>query len=511
MNMIKYAVALLIYFFVISFSLSLFFGLDGLNIPIAIGVCILLYWFAPRSWFFINDERSGGHMRGSKIVKNADLVKLAAKESNANALQIANVPIPFELENRHFMLAGSTGSGKSQAFYQIADQARRRGDAAIAPDVNGEFTARFYRADEDVILSPFDQRSPMWSPLAEMGGVWDADRIAKSIIPDGHDGSSAEWTHYAQVILSVVLLKIWRASGTNGDLLHYLLFSDQQSLSALCEGSEASRMFAEGNERMLSSVLSIVATYAKPLSHLPKNVGKNGFSITQFVQKNAESSDGKWLFFPVRDDMFKMLRPLISAQIDIAISALLSAQDDESRRVWFFVDEFATWGRIEGIEPLLTKSRKKGGCAVLGLQSVSQVKEKYGNEKSKTLLSNLGNWLTLRAGDGETAEYMSQNIGDEEIRRWVSSESSNSQGDSYSNSEQIVKQRVVFASELQTLKDLKGILNIAGPLPSGWVDIPISKLTKTVNPFELKAEPEVEDAGDDSQQTQSEDFEDFIP
>lgn len=504
---IRYWVTLFLYFMIIGTALNFFWN-SQLGTFVSFFTCILLHHWAPASWFFLGDnDNNNGHMRGSKIVGNAELVKLATKESNSNSLNIANVPVPFELENRHFMLAGSTGSGKSQAFYQVAEQARRRGDAAVVPDVNGEFTARFYRANEDVILSPFDSRSPAWSPLAEMGGTWDADRIAKSLIPDGQ-GSSGEWTHYAQVILSVVLLKIWKASGTNGDLLHYLLYSDQQSLAALCEGSEASRMFAEGNERMLSSVLSIVATYAKPLSHLPKNSGSDAFSITRFVQQNAESNDGKWLFFPVRDDMFKMLKPLIAAQVDIAISALLSAQDDENRRVWFFIDEFATWGKVEGIEPLLTKARKKGGCAVLGLQSVSQVKEKYGNEKSKTLLSNLGNWLTLRAGDGETAEYMSQNIGDEEIRRWVSSESSNSQGNSNSSSEQIVKQRVVLASELQTLKDLEGILNIAGPLPAGWVEVPISKLTKTVNPFELKTEPEAEEVQEDSPQSQS--FVDFI-
>lgn len=451
----------------------------------AAAVTYLLYKIKPEFFGHTNDNES--HYRGAKIVSSVELTKKAKidAKNKPNPIEIGTVPVPHELENRHFLFAGTTGSGKSQSFYQVAETARKRNDAAVIPDINGEFTARFYRPGVDVLLSAFDTRSPAWSPLAEMSGIWDSDRISKSIIPDGEGGSS-EWNHYAQVILSAVLNQIWQHKGTNNDLTHYLMYCEPVELAELCSATEASRMFSDGNERMLSSILSIVASYAKPLSHLDPTAGVDAFSITKFVQENADQKNGKWLFMPVRDDMFRMLSPLISAQTDISISALLSASDDEKRRVWFFVDEFATWGKIDGVEPLLTKSRKKGGCAVLGLQSISQVRDKYGREKSQTLLSNCGNWLTLRAGDADTSEWMSKNIGDEEIRRFVSSSSNSAQGSTSSESEQFVKQRAVMPAELQTLEDLVGILNIAGPLPAGWVTIPICKIDKTINAFELK-------------------------
>ena len=471
-------------------------------------VCTFLLHHKFPSLFFGDNNADFSHIRGAKIVSNSKLLALSKKEKHVeNPVTIANIAVPFALENRHFLFVGSPGTGKSQLFLQVAKVARQRGNGAVIADLDGELTADFYREGLDVLLSPFDKRSPAWSPLAEMEGVWDADRVAKSIIADG-EGSSKEWNKYAQFILSAVLLKIWQSGGNNGDLVHYLMFSKNEDLKALCDGSEASRMFEDGAERMLSSILSIVSSFAKTLNKLDKNANADSFSITKFVKENAEKNTGKWLFMPVRDDMFPMLSPLIAAQVDIAISALLTSKNDDQRRVFFFVDEFATWGKIEGIEPLLTKARKKGGCAVLGLQNVSQARENYGKERSQTLLSSCGTWLTLRSTDGDTAEFLSRNIGDEDIRRVINS--SSDQGSS--TSEQFSKQRVILPSELQKLPDLEGVLNIAGPLPAGWVSIKYMQPERNVEPFDLKDERSIEKFLDEEEQESVEiETDGFIP
>ena len=470
--------------------------------------CTFLLHHKFPSLFFGNNDSDLTHVRGAKIVSNTKLLALSKKEKHAEIpVIIGDVPVPFSLENRHFLFVGSTGSGKSQSFLQVAKVARLRANGAVIADVDGELTSMFYRHGVDILLSPFDKRSPAWSPFAEMEGVWDADRIAKSIISDG-DGSSKEWNSYAQFILSSVLLKIWQSNGTNGDLVHYLMFSKNEDLKALCSGSEASRMFEDGSEKMLASVLSIVSSFSRMLNKLDKNANADSFSITKFVKENAEKNTGKWLFMPVQDDMFKMLSPLIAAQTDIAISALLTSKNDDQRRVWFFVDEFATWGRIEGVEPLLTKARKKGGCAVLGLQNVSQVRENYGKERSQTLLSSCGTWLTLRSTDGDTAEFLSRNIGDEDIRRVINSSSDSGS----STSEQFSKQRVILPSELQKLPDLKGVQNIAGPLSAGWVSVKYMQPERNVEPFDLKDERAIKKLLDEEVQESIEiETEGFIP
>lgn len=461
---------------------ALGFGLFSALIPAA-----FLVWV----WFiFTNGVADQDHLRGGKLVDERTLQKLAKKEDPKAEVFIGGCGIPKRLEARHFLLSGTTGSGKSMAFYQIATVARRRGDAAVVADINAEMLGRFYDPERgDAILNPVDFRSESWSPLAEIFNDWDCDRISKSIIPPG-EGSSGEWNHYAQTLLSAILSKVWRENGKNFDLGNLALFSSSEELAETLKGTQASLLFAPGSERMLGSIRTILATYCQPFSYLKPDAGRDAFSITKFIQAEAAKPRGAFLFFPVRDDFFKSFRLLIAGQIDIAISALLSTEDNEARRVWFFLDEAASWGRLASAADLLTKARKKGGCGVLGVQAISQVRETYGRDGAQTLLSNLGTWLTLRAGDSDTADFMSKNIGDEQVRRLV--ESSNHERQK-SVSEQIVVERVIMAADLQNLPDLKGILNIAGALPAGWVRIPISSLKRTVPGFQLirqQIEPE---------------------
>lgn len=452
----------------------------------AVGTILTLAGAGGVWWYLTHNtnpaNRGESHQRGGVLVDTATLQKLARAEDPAAEIFVGEVGIPWHLENRHFLLAGSTGSGKSQAFYQIAKAARDRGDAAIVADLNAEMLSRFYDpARGDVILSPLDERSASWSPLAEIGGDWDAERIAHSIIPPG-EGSSVEWNHYGQVLLTSILAKIWSANGKNFDLTQMVLSASNEELAEALAGTQATQFFAPGAERMLSSIRAIVASHCQPFSYLKPDAGKDAFSITKFVHAEARKKGGAFLFFPVRADFFKSFRPLIAGQIDISISALLSADDDENRRCWYMLDEFASWGQLASVGDLLTKARKKGGVGVLGLQAISQLREAYGINGSQTLLANLGNWLTLRAGDSETADLMSRGIGDEQVRRLNQSFNPD---DEQSMSEQIAVQRVIMPADLQNLPDLVGILNIAGPLPAGWVQIPISNLPRHTPGFKL--------------------------
>lgn len=123
-----------------------------------------------------------------------------------------------------------------------------------------------------------------------------------------------------------------------------------------------------------------------------------------------------------------------------------------------------------------------------GLQTVSQLRELYGQETSQTLLACLGSWLVLRVSDAETAEYMSRYLGEEEKTRIVQSGGESTSGvfdksASENWQEQIVKDRVVLPSELQALPDLRGIFNLAGPTPAAVVTLQIAGEHKVAAAF----------------------------
>ena len=414
----------------------------------------------------------GSHVRGNALATPARVKSLVRREESR--FKIGDIPFPRRLETLHFLVVGATGSGKSQTFHQILGPIRQSTDRAVVADVGGEFVSRYFR-DGDIVFNPFDARSVAWSPLAEMRGEWDADKLAKSIVPDGY-GSSAEWNGYAQTLLSAVLLRSWESgTGNNGELLRLLTRATPEELKAYVTGLTAEGLFADGADRMLASIKGILSSYIKPLQHLDPDAGADAFSIRDWV----ENGEG-WMFLSFTDGQFPSLKQIIAAVLDVSISALLELPPSNTRRIWFAVDEFSTFGAIQSIEPLLTKGRKYGAVALFGLQSLSQIRDSYGIEKAQTLLSCLGTWTALRCSDAETAEYMSVFLGDEEIRREQVSEGgsfdimSMRRTSSSNTSVEYKQQRVVLASELQQLPNLSGILNIAGDIPPCVVAIPVA-------------------------------------
>lgn len=420
---------------------------------------------------------SGGddsHRRGQVLLQAKDIKKWTRKEECRATL--GEIDIPRKFEPLHFLISGTTGAGKTLAFHQLMQPARRT-DAAIVADVGGTFVSKYYR-EGDVILNPTDERCPPWSPLAEMVGAWDGDRLANSFIPDG-EGNSREWNHYAKTLFSAVFSHVFEAGGTNADLYRLLVLATKEELAAVCAGTEAAKMFNEGTPGMLASSLAIAATYAKPLRDLHPDAGEDGFSIRKLIKSDKKT----WVFLTARDDQLAYLKPLIAAQIDIAASALLVLPESRERRVWFFLDEFATFGRINSIEPLLSKGRKYGGAVVIGLQSISQFFTAYPQHVAKTLLACLGTWLVLRAPDPETSEFMSKYIGETEVLR--TQRSGNKEGESWSH--QVARERVVLPSEIANLPDRTGIINLAGEVPAAWSNIPITNLPNIAKPFCIKA------------------------
>jgi len=118
-------------------------------------------------------------------------------------------------ETKHFKLIGTTGSGKSTAIREVLRTALARGDRALIADPDGGYLQRFYDPDRgDVILNPFDPRSARWDLFSELRDPYDADQLARALIPDAADTSGREWRAYARTFLASIL----RPTGCAGAL-----------------------------------------------------------------------------------------------------------------------------------------------------------------------------------------------------------------------------------------------------------------------------------------------------
>ena len=368
-------------------------------------------------------------------------------KSASDQIQIGGIPIPPNVEPQHFLLVGAPGTGKTVVGEAVMDVIRARGQRCVCYDSTGEFVSHYYREGKDVILSPIDQRSALWSPWAEGTDAYAYENLAAALIPDGQ-GENQFWAQAARAIFRAVL-----ASTTDLSALIDLIFAADQELLLACLQARGLAGLA-GPSQMLASSRGEAATYIQPLSYLPEP-GPNPFSIRRWV---ADESKDSWLFVSSRADSHRSIRPLISMWIGLAVQAVMSLPASRDRRLWMILDELPTLQKLPSLDLLLAGGRKYGAAALLGVQTVAQVRDGYGRDAAAGILSHPSTRLTLRVGDAETAQYLSQSLGERHTIRKVTSESG--RDGSKSESEQHSIEAAVLPSEILSLPNLVGYLRV---------------------------------------------------
>lgn len=382
------------------------------------------------------------------------------------SITIGGVCICWHQEPLHFLLAGSTGTGKTTVTTEVLSGIVSRGDRAIIVDPNGSYASHFHHSG-DVILNPYDTRSVGWSPFNEVRRPYDFDKIAKSIVPDGF-GADAAWHFYAQTLVAEVLRALMReGKNSTAELVKALTALSAEDLAKLVAGTSAAGLFDKDASRALASTRFVVASHLKAFEALKPGP----FSLREWVE--TESDTSRHLFITWREDMTSSLAPLIACWVDVACTATLSLVPSPERRIWLILDELPTIGRVGGLEACLTKGRKHGLCAVAGIQSTAQLERLYGREGAVVLRSCFRNFVAfgLAKADPDTCETFSKALGEREVDRAVTSETVSANGSSRSVTVQRARDRLVLPSELAELPDLTAFLCLAGSEPARRIQL----------------------------------------
>lgn len=219
------------------------------------------------------------------------------------------------------------------------------------------------------------------------------------------------------------------------------------------------------------------------------------FSVRQFI-RNTDNKN--WLFITYRDDQMSLLRQFVATVADLALLEALSLPEDNQRRLFFFLDEIDSLGRIGQLKDGLIKLRKFGGACVLAVQTLAQLRSVYGPDISRALIGNTATKVILRPGDAETAKAMEAEIGEHEIERQMTSTARasgsamaglkiNSQSSTTTTqSTQIVRQSAVMASELQGMPNLRGVLIRPGETHT-VIDVPYVEMQRRAEQYKAKS------------------------
>jgi len=410
------------------------------------------------------DRSEGEHLRGLSLIRPHQLSRELHRSelrSERAGVELARVRIPRSIECEHFLITGATGAGKSMAIRSLLRQIQARGELAIVVDPECEYLSEFYRpARGDLILNPVDERCPYWSPWLELSERYyqaDTATLAASLIPEpprGYESGSDHFFRQSSRTLLESLLQV--ATPREPQSIPKLLELDRDKLKQAISGTPAYSLIDPGAHEQGAGIIATVSNATRPFFYLPPADGRPPWSALQW----AEHPEG-WLFVTMRDDSNSAALPLANLWLDLIVGRLLNSAGDR-RRVWIVVDELPVLGRQAKLETLVTRGRKRGLAAVLGFQSIAQLRRIYGHEQAAVLASMPSTKLLLRVDEPETATFIARQIGDREALREEIGISTAEHGNRYNLHPARRTEPVVMASEVQRLPKLEGYLCIAG-------------------------------------------------
>lgn len=354
-------------------------------------------------------KQSSQHIRGSLVLSDKELSKKLASSKEKLELWInKNITLPANAETKHFLAIGKTGTGKTQLIGRIIVQLKSQQKKMLVYDYKGDFIEYFYNSPRDLIFNPLDSRSLKWNIFNDIKYITDLEIITKALIPLPAKGE-AYFIEGARDVLHGLLLWCWNYNyKTNADLWEACSKSIEETENMIRETPGAERALKYfGSEKTSASVLSTMMQYVKIFEYMQHMDGD--FSVAEWV-KNGKGT----IFIASNSTLEDTLRPIISLFVDLASLRVLNLKEDKDRRIYFFIDEFATLQKLNSVSNLLNLGRSKGASVWLGFQSLGQVNEKYGEDLAEAIINGCSSSFMFGLSSPTTAEFISKKIGEYE-------------------------------------------------------------------------------------------------
>ena len=392
--------------------------------------------------------RYGRRLKGPILVSAQQFTKAVVGDGIGITTNDAKRPlrIPRNAENKHFLLVGDTGSGKSSIIRQMLYQVADRGDSAIVYDPACEFVKQFYNDRRgDVVLNPLDARMPYWNPSEELRRKAEAKALAVSLYqPEGV--TNKFFVEAPQKIFAHLMTYL----PTPAQLVSWM--SDPAEIDRRVKGTEYWMLIDPKAPHQRTGVLGSLNMTADSFRLLPN---KDDATSTWAATKWAETRQG-WIFITSQPTMREALRPLISLWIDLLVLRLLNEPMPQQKPVWFVIDELASLQRFPQLHTAITENRKSQNPVILGFQGRSQMEARY-NDDAEAMLSQPATKIFLRTTEPRAAKWVSEAIGEIEIERLRETHYEGTRaGKNFALDRQT--EPLVMPSEISGLDDLRGFL-----------------------------------------------------
>ena len=221
-----------------------------------------LYWF-PTAFVIsliialTHKKQTHEHIRGSEKATTQELSKTLRK-TGAVGITIGDVALPRSIETKHFLILGTTGTGKSYLLMNMIAQFQQRQIKMLIFDRKGEFYAAFGQYTRDRFFNPYDCRHENWTIFNEFSMPKSLDHIPEQL------------RDLADSLFSVP------ASSHN---VHFYNAAADVYCSSMCylvlqgkiSNADIRSFFAGGGAHIVAALKTLPAGLADGLAHLGKD------------------------------------------------------------------------------------------------------------------------------------------------------------------------------------------------------------------------------------------------
>lgn len=377
-------------------------------------------------------------------VKATDWVRLRGTHDG----RAATFGLDEQILEKHLLLVGSTGCGKTTTFVQIVNQLQQRmtnNDVMIIFDTKGDYTKRVNVQGEKLFIGnsdPYRQVSKKWNIFKEilLGHFAKYDNevvvsytqeICRSLFADREKRSNNPFfPNAARDLLAGLIISLIRTGYDptsdptfmqdffhNQGLIEFLSTRDADALCDMLgfdDDLRSIQSYISGSSEQASGVLSEMYSVVREVFtgiFAQKSSRTDGFSIREFVHNRGR----KTLFIEYDLSLGSSLTPIYRLLIDLALKEALSHQSTQGN-VYIICDEFRLLPHLQHIDDGVNFGRSLGVKVIAGLQSIEQLFEVYQESRGRNIAAGFSTVFAYHTTDPSTINYLTQAYGQYELR-----------------------------------------------------------------------------------------------
>lgn len=367
----------------------------------------------------------------------------------------------------HVVCVGPTGSGKSASFFIPNLLALPEDASVVVTDPKGELLEKtgqhaLDRGKNILVFAPYRQNSMKYNPLALTRNDSEVRELAQILLVNGNaaveqmtgtKAGGAEWINMATPLLAAFLIYVKDLKPPKNTIsyaLNLIVENDMETLKILMMDAEpaAEKQFnifmqSAESEKTASSIKTVLATNLQMfLDPMIEEITSENEIDPSVLRKH-----GTHLHIIVPEHKSAPMMPLMSCFFKQMMDHLV--EDGKGNNVFFLLDEFANIGVIPSIDVALATVRSRKMSIAIGIQSINQIKQRYGQEAAVSIMDNLKTKFFLPGLSYESAEYASKMVGFKEM----STTSTSFAKDNISHSVSQQKRELLTPDEIRRLPD----------------------------------------------------------